>query len=67
MTIRSARAILLAALIAACPAHAREPSAHEVMDVVTAKVNERLLVKSFYDDLQHWYLLVKALAGPRPR
>lgn len=29
-------------------------------------LNERLPVKSFYDDLQHWYLLVKALAGPAP-
>jgi acetylornithine deacetylase/succinyl-diaminopimelate desuccinylase-like protein len=30
-------------------------------------LNERLPVASFYQDLQHWDLLVKALAGPRPR
>ena len=30
-------------------------------------LNERLPVKSFYDDLQHWYLLVHSLAGSHPR
>lgn len=29
-------------------------------------LNERLPVKSFYEDLQHWYLLVKALSAPKP-
>lgn len=29
-------------------------------------LNERLPVKSFYDDLQHWYLLVKAISAPKP-
>ena len=28
-------------------------------------LNERLPVKSFYDDLQYWYLLVKALTAPK--
>jgi acetylornithine deacetylase/succinyl-diaminopimelate desuccinylase-like protein len=28
-------------------------------------LNERIPVKSFYTGLQHWYLLVKDLAGPR--
>jgi acetylornithine deacetylase/succinyl-diaminopimelate desuccinylase-like protein len=28
-------------------------------------LNERLPVKSFYDDLQHWYLLVKAMSAPK--
>ena len=27
-------------------------------------LNERLPVKSFYDGLQHWYILLKELAGP---
>ncbi len=30
-------------------------------------LNERIPVASFYQDLEHWYLLVKALASPRPR
>ncbi len=30
-------------------------------------LNERLPVASFYQDLKHWDLLVKALAGPQPR
>jgi acetylornithine deacetylase/succinyl-diaminopimelate desuccinylase-like protein len=28
-------------------------------------LNERLPVASFYQDLQHWYLLVKEVAGPK--
>ncbi|MEO8160837.1 MAG: M20/M25/M40 family metallo-hydrolase [Arenimonas sp.] len=30
-------------------------------------LNERLPVASFYQDLQHWYLLVKEVAGPKPK
>jgi acetylornithine deacetylase/succinyl-diaminopimelate desuccinylase-like protein len=30
-------------------------------------LNERIPVASFYQDLQHWYLLVKAVAGPKAR
>jgi len=30
-------------------------------------LDERLPVDSFYQDLKHWDLLVKALAGPRAR
>jgi acetylornithine deacetylase/succinyl-diaminopimelate desuccinylase-like protein len=29
-------------------------------------LNERLPVKSFYDDLQYWYLLMRTLAGSKP-
>ena len=36
-------------------------------DDFTHGLNERLPVKSFYDDLQHWYLLVKALSAPTAR
>ena len=28
-------------------------------------LNERIPVKSFYDELTHWYVLLKELAGPR--
>ena len=30
-------------------------------------LDERLPVKSFYQDLRHWDLLVKALAAPKPK
>jgi len=30
-------------------------------------LNERLPVASFYQDLRHWDLLIKALAGPKPK
>jgi acetylornithine deacetylase/succinyl-diaminopimelate desuccinylase-like protein len=30
-------------------------------------LDERLPVKSFYEDLRHWDLLVKALAAPKPK
>ena len=28
-------------------------------------LNERMPVKSFYEDLEYWYLLVKALSAPK--
>jgi acetylornithine deacetylase/succinyl-diaminopimelate desuccinylase-like protein len=30
-------------------------------------LNERIPVASFYQDLRHWDLLIKALAGPKPK
>ncbi len=35
-------------------------------DAFSHGLDERLPIKSFYDDLQHYYLLVKALTAPRP-
>jgi carboxypeptidase PM20D1 len=32
-------------------------------DVFAHGLNERIPVKSFYDNLQHWYVLLKAIAG----
>lgn len=34
-------------------------------DDLTHGLDERVPVKSFYEDLQYWYLLVKALSGPK--
>jgi acetylornithine deacetylase/succinyl-diaminopimelate desuccinylase-like protein len=34
-------------------------------DAFAHGLNERLPVKSFYQDLDHWYLLIKALSGPQ--
>ncbi|MGZ5428676.1 MAG: M20/M25/M40 family metallo-hydrolase, partial [Thermoanaerobaculia bacterium] len=34
-------------------------------DVFAHGLNERMPVKSFYDGLEHWYVLVKEVAGPR--
>jgi acetylornithine deacetylase/succinyl-diaminopimelate desuccinylase-like protein len=34
-------------------------------DVFAHGLNERIPVKSFYDGLEHWYVLVKEVAGPR--
>lgn len=34
-------------------------------DRFTHGLNERMPVKSFYDDLQYWYLLVKDLSAPK--
>jgi len=33
-------------------------------DVFAHGLNERLPVKSFYDGLEHWYILLKELSGP---
>jgi acetylornithine deacetylase/succinyl-diaminopimelate desuccinylase-like protein len=30
-------------------------------------LDERIPVASFYQDLRHWDLLIKALAGPKPK
>jgi hypothetical protein len=32
-------------------------------DVFAHGLNERLPVKSFYDNLHHWYVLLKAITG----
>ncbi len=34
-------------------------------DVFAHGLNERLAVQSFYDNLQHWYVLLKAIAGSK--
>jgi acetylornithine deacetylase/succinyl-diaminopimelate desuccinylase-like protein len=34
-------------------------------DAFAHGLNERMPVKSFYEDLQYWYLLVKALSAPK--
>ena len=34
-------------------------------DEFTHGLNERIPVKSFYEDLEYWYLLVKALSAPK--
>lgn len=35
-------------------------------DAFAHGLDERLPVKSFYEDLQYWYLLVKAMSAPKP-
>jgi acetylornithine deacetylase/succinyl-diaminopimelate desuccinylase-like protein len=34
-------------------------------DIYIHGLNERIPVKAFYDGLEHWYVLVKEVAGPR--
>ena len=34
-------------------------------DAFAHGLNERVPVQGFYDGLEHWYVLVKELAGPR--
>ncbi len=46
------------------PTASLAPSSRTATTSIT-DLNERLPVKSFYEDLQYWYLLAKALSAPK--
>jgi len=50
---------------AGIPTYGVDGSFIKESDEFTHGLNERIPVKSFYDDLHYWYLLVKAVSAPK--
>ena len=48
---------------AGIPSYGVNGGYHQANDVNAHGLNERILVQTFYDNLAHWYVLLKAIAG----